>query len=266
MGGDACVAFLQSVLPRLGLRWAGYRRVRRTVCKRLRRRLRELELPDLAAYQARLDNDPAEIKRLDALCRIPISRFYRGRALFDALGSRFLPALAHRAEGGVLRCWSAGCASGEEPYTLSLIWHLRVMASFPAVSFEILASDADQVLLARARAARYGAGSLRDLPEAWRRCAFRSDRGAFDLHDAYRTAVAFVRQDLRRTMPTGPFDLVLCRNMAFTYFDAAGQRAVLEGLAKRTALGGLLVIGDHERLPNEAGFEQVDKGLPVFRR
>ncbi|MEE8226367.1 MAG: CheR family methyltransferase, partial [Kiloniellales bacterium] len=125
MRDEDCVRFLQWCLPPLGLRWAGYRRVRRTVCKRIERRRRELGLADAAAYRACLIADPGEWTRLDALCRISISRFYRDRAVFDHLVCDVLPNLATKAgrrADTALRCWSAGCASGEEPYSLAIAW------------------------------------------------------------------------------------------------------------------------------------------------
>ncbi len=120
-----CVGFLQWALPRLELRWSGFRRVRRQVCKRLARRLRVLGLDDLSAYQAVLGQDPEEWRRLDQLCRISISRFYRDREVWRRLETELLPTLARQATArGIrrLRIWSAGCASGEEPYSMALMW------------------------------------------------------------------------------------------------------------------------------------------------
>ena len=97
MKNAECVDFLQWALPRLGMRWPGFRKVRRQVCKRIDRRLRELGLPDLAAYRIRLGQDSTEWKFLDGACRITISRFYRDRGVFDALGANVLPALARAA-------------------------------------------------------------------------------------------------------------------------------------------------------------------------
>ena len=170
MPDEACVEFLRRFLPRLGLRWAGYRRVHRTVCKRLRRRRRELGLPDLAAYGAFVEANPDEWRRLDAMCRIPISRFYRDRAVFDALAGDVMPGLARAAPergGGVVRCWSAGCASGEEPYTLAMIGAFVLRPAFPALRFAVLGTDADGTMLARAEAGCYERGSLRELPPDW---------------------------------------------------------------------------------------------------
>ena len=270
MRDEDCVRFLQWCLPPLGLRWAGYRRVRRTVCKRIERRRRELGLADAAAYRACLIADPGEWTRLDALCRISISRFYRDRAVFDRLVCDVLPNLATKAgrrADTALRCWSAGCASGEEPYSLAIAWRYALRADHPGLRFEIVASDDDPVLLARARAARYPAGSLKDLPRDWRAWAFERDGNVFHLRPALRRSVAFCRQDIRGEWPEGRFDLVLCRNLAFTYFAADRQRVVLQRLSERLRRGGILVIGGHEMLPDGgAGFRRLGSGLPVYRK
>ena len=114
MRDSRCVEFLQWALPRLRMRWPGFRRVRRQVCKRIDGRLRELGLDNTAAYQEYLENNPAEWHVLDDFCRISISRFYRDRSVFDCLRDDVLPNLAARAAAlgeRQLRCWSAGCAS-----------------------------------------------------------------------------------------------------------------------------------------------------------
>jgi chemotaxis protein methyltransferase CheR len=249
---DECVAFLQWALPRLGLRWAGFRRVRRQVCRRIRRRLAALGLDGLAAYRAHLESHPGEWGALDAFCRIPISRFYRDRAVFEALARLVLPELARAArERGAaeIRAWSAGCASGEEPYSLSLAWELGARGRFPALSLRILATDTDPRLLARARRACYPPSSLRELPAGWRSAAFEEAGGLWQLRHGFREGVEFREQDLRDRMPDERFDLVLCRNLAFTYFDPAHQRAALDGLVARLLPGGALAIGSHEALP-----------------
>jgi chemotaxis protein methyltransferase CheR len=164
-----CVAFLQWALPRLGMRWAGFRKVRGQVCKRLGRRLAELGLRDLDSYRALLERDPDEWAALDALTHITISRFYRDQGVFAMLGAEVLPALAAT---GRMRVWSAGCASGEEAYTLAIMWELRLAEHFPAVRLRVLATDVDETMLARARRGCYPAGSLRELPDAWKKTAF----------------------------------------------------------------------------------------------
>jgi chemotaxis protein methyltransferase CheR len=244
-----CIHFLQWSLPRLGLRWAGFRRVRGQVCKRLRKRLAVVGLKELSDYRLLLETDTREWRQLDGLCRISISRFYRDQGVWRFLQRQLLPQLTElpsvRGETR-LRIWSAGCASGEEPYTLALMFALDATAN--RCEPEILATDTDPHLLARARQACYPASSLRELPAKWR-TAFHRSGDEYRLNQEYRTAVKFLVQDIRQDFPGGSFDLVLCRNLAFTYFQAPLQAAIARRLAEVLVPGGLLLLGIHESLP-----------------
>lgn len=270
MRDQECVEFLQWCLPRMGLRWAGFRKVRGTVCKRVRRRIRALGLADTRAYRAYLAANPGEWSHLDAFCRIPISRFYRDRGVFATIESTLLPALAARAAAGgdrTVRCWSAGCASGEEPYTLAILWHCGLQEKYPEVTLDIVATDADRVMLERAKRGCYGDGSLRELPAPYRACGFLDRDGLHCVRPDLKAAVRFERQDIREAMPPGPFDLILCRNLVLTYFHAAMQDTCLQHITRRLATGGYLIVGAHERLP--AGMQRhyaACDARPVYRR
>jgi chemotaxis protein methyltransferase CheR len=256
----ACVAFLQWALPRLGLRWAGYRRVRRQVCRRLARRLAGLGLRDFEEYRGHLETHPGEWAALAALTPVTISRFARDRAVFDALAREVVPALgrAARATGRPrLHAWSAGCASGEEAYTLALLC--------PAI--DVLATDVHPPVLERARRAAFPGSSLRELEPVERDTAFVTRDGEHVVRPEPAGRVTVARHDVRDPPPRGPFDLVLCRNVAFTYFAPAAQRAVLERLAAAVRPGGALVIGLHEALPDPpAPFEPWPGARAVHRR
>lgn len=269
MNDADCIAFLQWALPRLGLRWQGYRRVHGQVCKRLAHRIRFLDLNGLAAYQAYLAEHADEWPALGALCSIPISRFYRDRAVFDALGEQVLPELATRATAlapAVVRCWSAGCASGEEPYTVSLLWDHRVGPAYPQTRLAIIATDVDEHLLERARTACYVRSSVRELPAPWIERAFDRRGNLFCLRDHWKSCIEFCHQDIRLEQPPGPFDLILCRNVAFTYFSEPAQRAVLARISERLRADGFLVIGRHESLPRGAPFLGAPSALGIFRK
>jgi chemotaxis protein methyltransferase CheR len=244
-GERGCVEFLRWALPRMGLRWEGFRKVRRQVCRRVRRRLDALGLADLDDYRAHLEAHPGEWALLDGLTAITISRFARDRGVFEALAREVLPALA--AGRDRLRVWSAGCASGEEPYTLALLQAERPTG----VQLDILATDVDANVLRRAEEAAYGWGSLKELPEAWRARGFVRRDGLYVLRPEYRQPVTLRRHDVREPPPEGPFDLVLCRNLAFTYHAPEAQRMVLAHLAHALRPGGALVIGAHESLPGD---------------
>ncbi len=249
-----CVAFLHWALPQLGMRWLGFRKVRRQVCRRLGRRLNELGLPNLDAYRRVLKKDPSEWSVVDAACCITISRFYRDRKVWETVKESVLPLLAAQAiERGerTLRCLSIGCASGEEPYTLSILWRLELNPRFPQIGLRIDALDIDPHMLERARRATYAYGSLKELPEGWREAAFEKVGVKFALKDAFRKGVHIQQLDVRDGLPDDHYHLVLCRNLVFTYYDLPLQREILTQLKQRMTAGGMLVVGGHESLPEE---------------
>jgi len=248
-----CVEFLQTVLPRLGLHWPGYRKVRGLVRKRLGKRLRELRISGLRAYARYLENHREEWDRLDELCRIPISRFYRDRDVFEHLEDEVLPALAQTAAAqgrNELACWSACCASGEEPYTLALLWRLRVNRRFPRLQMHIVATDIDAHLLERARSGCYRSSSLKTLPQDLLAAGFIRRETQFCVGEELR-AIEFLQQDIRKVVPDAEFDLVLCRNAVLTYMAPPLRRQVVQRVISRVRPGGALVIGIHESLPGD---------------
>lgn len=266
-----CVSFLQWALPQLEMRWAGFRRVRRQVRRRIAARLETLGLEDTYAYRVHLETHPAEWRVLDGLCRVTVSRFYRNRGVFRFLFEVALPELRDRAFArgdDTLRVWSIGCASGEEPCSIAIGWELLLEGAHSPVGLEILATDADAHMLERARDAEYPGSSLRDLPVEWREAAFEPTRtGTHRLRRRFHERVSFRQEDVRQAMPDGSFDLVLCRNLVFTYFAESVQQRVLGGIRERLAPGGGLVLGHHETLPaGVAGFALWDAKQSVFRR
>jgi len=248
-----CVAFLQWCLPKLGLRRPGFRKVRRQVGKRIDGRIRELGLGGQTAYRDYLESHEAEWKILDSFCQITISRFYRDRGVFDRLRNTILPNLAQRAAargGPEVRCWSAGCCSGEEAYTLQIIWKLHIVPRFPAApDLTVLGSTVDAGLIERASRGRYPKSCLKDLPESLRRQAFDERGDHHVIKPTFTENVTFIEQDIRKEIPDGPFQLILCRNLALTYFNEDLQRKTIEGLLCRMKNNGYLVIGIHESLP-----------------
>lgn len=264
------VRFLQDVLPLMGLKWAGFRKVRGTVRRRVARRLRELAVADLDAYRAYLDRTPEEWSRLHVMCRIPISRFFRDRNVFHILEDNVLPFLAGsalKAGRNKLRCLCIGCASGEEPYSMNLVWLTILAQKYPDLELEIIAADADSTMIKRALAGRYKASSLKEVPTDIREAAFEPVDGDFRLRSAFRAGVQFEHLDIRDTVPSGPFDIVMCRNLVFTYFSDAAQIEFSRRIADRLGADGFLVVGGHERLPCEDGrLLRIRPHLPIYQK
>lgn len=264
-----CVQFLKWSLPQLHMRWNGFRKVRGQVCKRIDRRLRELGLADAAAYRSFLERNGVEWEALDSLCRVAISRFYRDHEVFRSLEQEVLVRLceAATARGGrELRCWSIGCASGEEPYTLAILWDLGTGRLFPAIKISIVATDADANMIERSREGCYASGSLGNLPSGWK-TAFVRQGDRFCISGEEREKVIFLEQDVRSAEPGGLFHLILCRNLAFTYFDKELQEKILAVLHAKLHEHGALVVGRHEALPpGAAGFAPWPGCPGVYRK
>jgi chemotaxis protein methyltransferase CheR len=255
-----CVEFLQWALPRLGMRWPGFRKVRRQVCRRIRRRALELGLDGLVSYRGYLERRPDEWAVLDSLTPVTISRFCRDAGVFAFIQKEVLRALGPQA----VNVWSAGCAGGEEPYTLAII-SLHALA--PRRALRILATDISETMLERARRGCFKPSSLRELPDGWRAAAFVEDGEVHRVSDRFREPVTFARHDIRGEPPPGPFDMVLCRNLAFTYFDADLQVRTVKRLASVLRPGGALVLGSHEALPPGTDqFEPWSESHRIYRR
>ena len=251
MKDDSCISFLKWALPRLSMRWPGFRKVRRQVCKRLGRRLDELQLTNLRDYRMYLADNPLEWPFLDGICRITISRFYRDRGCFDTLQAQVLPELIkdiQQRRGTTLSCWCIGAASGEEPYTVSLIWSLPGLAA-PDFKCRILATEVDPQMISRAMAGCYPASSVRELPPEIMKQAFTLKNDLLCLKEKFKQPVEFRQQDIREKLPDETFDLVFCRNLVFTYFSRELQKEIAGKILLHLNPGGVLVIGSHEELP-----------------
>ena len=269
MKDEDFVDFLQWALPHMGMRWPGFRKVRGQVKKRVKRRLADLELEGLDAYRQYLEEHPEEWQVLDGMTHITISRFYRDRGVWDFLRDTVLPELATEAareDREAVRAWSAGCASGEEPYTLRLCWDLDAGEDLVQLGLDIVATDADEHMLERTRRACYPPGCLEELPDSWRERAFEPEGDEYCLAERFRQRVELLRQDIRLEQPQGLFELVLCRNLVLTYFDQPTQCEVLKAIRSRMRSGAALVVGAHEELPDGAeGFVGWRETHGVYR-
>lgn len=230
---------LEQLRHRTGANLAGYRRA--TLERRIANRMIAVGATSLRDYVDRLGACAEEPRLLLARVTIKVSRFYRNPACFDHLRAEVLPRLARAARGRPLRLWSAGCAHGEEAYTLAML------CLEAGVEAAIDATDVDGAALAEARLARFGAESCRELPAAL--------AGRFlDEHDgwlrpvvAVREMVHFARHDLAGDAPppAAPYDLVCCRNVLI-YFERERQERMQQRLLAALARPGWLCLGEAE--------------------
>lgn len=206
--------------------------------------------------------DEAALTALVDHAVIPETYFFRHHEHFRALTRTLLPSLAQRPS---LRIWSAGCATGEEPYSLAIA---LLAAGRKAGDDTVLGTDVSPRLLARARLARYGRWSLRRVPEGIPTRFLRDSGGLVEVGDEVRRVVSFRRHNLiAERPPLSSCDLVVCRNVLI-YFETALARRVVGELVGAVRPGGWLILGSTES-PLAAGFEvepvEVD-GATLFRR
>jgi chemotaxis protein methyltransferase CheR len=179
------------------------------------------------------------------------TRFFRNEAHFDALRQRIIPdIISRRLQVRTVRLWSAGCASGEEPYSLAILL-TELLPNIETWSANILATDINPNFLERARQGLYSAWSFRETPDSLRSRYFSEEQGRWRLDENIRRMVSFSRLNLAEptypsiTNGTYALDMIICRNVTI-YFDQATTRQVVERFYASLSPGGWLIVGHSE--------------------
>jgi chemotaxis protein methyltransferase CheR len=238
------------------------------VYSRLTRRLRARGLRDFRQY-CRLIADKGEAAERQAMLSAlttNVTHFFREEHHFEQLSREVLPDLVARArQGGRVRLWSAGCSSGEEPFSIALCL-LACCPEAPRLDIRILASDVDAEVLERANAGLYPERDFKGLSPARASALFEPGSTPASIRPDLRRLVSFRALNLMEDWPMkGQFDVIFCRNVAI-YFDAPTQQRLWQRLADRLGPGGFLCIGHSERLAGSAAgaFESV--GITAYRK
>jgi chemotaxis protein methyltransferase CheR len=239
---------------------------RELVYSRLVRRLRHRGLDTFGAYVELLEqNDPGEIEEFTNAITTNLTSFFRESHHFEYLREEVLPLIEKRnADQRRLRIWSAGCSTGEEPYSLAMILH-ESMSRFRGWDVRILATDLDSNVLAHARAGAYRPDRLETLQRARRERWFRQSADGLVASSELKSLITFKQLNLMHPWPFhGPFDVIFCRNVVI-YFDKSTQRDLFERVAGMQHEGSHLFIGHSESL-----FKVTDRyqliGKTIYRR
>lgn len=239
------------LLDRFGLSWKGYRRVRKGVKKRIHRQMQEVECGSFEAFLHAIGEDPVLKARCELLLTVSISRFFRDKALWHALECSILFNLLRRSKENV-RAWSAGCACGEEVYSLRILWEeFRKNWDGPLPRLEILATDMNPLYLDRAKAGIYPRSSLKEIPGELRSAYMVQKNGGrcYEVKPSLKSEVLWEEHNLLGDSPGPVFDLIFLRNNLLTYYRNEIARPAFLKLVKSLAVGGYLFIGSHEKLP-----------------
>lgn len=266
---DEEVEFLQWALPRLKYCWTGFRKPRGQVIKRIRQRIRELDLMDTRTYRTYLQTHPEEWPILDLMCDVTISRFFRDRELWNYLKVDLLPEMLKNREYDHIRIWSIGCCNGEEPYSMAIIAEEVQETTSDPIEISILATDRNPHALCRARTGRYPGGALKEVSAGIKKKYFRPDpdhTNHYLIADAVKARVRIEDRDITETLPEEVFDLIFCRNLVYTYFSIERQVEFTEKVATLLRSGGFLIHGAHENLPATEHFIPENRSLGVYRK
>src|SRR3954470_6906629 len=269
MDGVATDAAFEALLEFLkqsrGFDFTGYKRS--SLERRFRRRLDSLRCESYGDYLDYLEVHPEEYEQLFDTLLINVTEFFRDPSAWDHLRDEILPPLlAAKPDDEAVRVWSAGCASGEEAYTIAMVLAELLGEEAYRERVKIYATDVDEDALATARQATYTTKQLEAVPQELRERYFeRADQRMAFRKDLRRTVI-FGRNNLIADAPISRLDLLICRN-TLMYFTAETQGRILRHFHFALRDEGMLMLGKSEMMISHRDvFEAVDINRRIFRK
>src|SRR5918995_1479279 len=250
------------LLPACGVNFSHYKTG--TIIRRLYRRMALLRMIDVDAYVSYLEQTPAEVVNLHNDLLIHVTRFFREPESFDVIARDVLPSLDLES-GKPIRMWVAGCATGEEVYSLAMVVH-EVLGEAVDGRVQIFGTDVSDSAVGFARHGLYAASITEDVsPERLRQFFTKTD-GGYRVTKPLRDMCVFARQDLTRDPPFSHLDLICCRNVLI-YMDSALQRKLLSMFHYALKPSGVLMLGQAESIGYHSDlFAFMNKKNKIYRK
>ena len=237
----------------------------RCLRRRIAVRMRANNVHTYEEYLAFLDRTPEEYQKLADALTINVTKFFRNPELWQRLRASVLPEL-WKTSNGSISIWSAGCASGEEPYSLAMLFAAERRSAIDNIRID--ATDIDRVCLERAAAGLYPQSVFSETPPDLLESYTRVEGDQRRMVESLRKVVSVSRLDLTRERPRhSPYDLIVCRNVLI-YFDRGMQEKLFAIFADSLRPGGFLVLGKVETIlgPTKDRLEMVDARERIYRR
>jgi two-component system, chemotaxis family, CheB/CheR fusion protein len=262
---DTFEALLRYMRDQRGFDFTGYKRS--SLMRRVRHRMGQAGKETFDDYLDTLQTSPDEFVALFNTILINVTSFFGDPEAWDYVRTDAIPAmLAARGPSDPIRLWSAGCASGQEPYSLAMLLAEALGLDAYRQRVKIYATDIDEDALSQARAAVYDAKAVESVPADLRERYFDRSNGNFAVSKDLRRAVIFGRNDLVKDAPISRVDLLSCRN-TLMYMNGDTQRNVLGRLHFALAPRGLLFLGHAEMLLSHGDrFSPVSMDSRIFRK
>ena len=212
---------------------------------RLKERLREKGVDSVSTYLDTIKKDKEELKGFLDSVTTNLTRFFRNQAHFDALEKHVIPELMNiKKTPGTIRIWSAGCSTGEEPYTIAMLLS-EILPS--AWSYDILASDLSLKCLMTAKEGFYAESRIVGIPDNYLAKYFTKVDGGYKINANIQAKIKFDYHNLKNDSQLRNFDVVFCRNVII-YFDEVAQNDVINRFYESMASKSFLFIGHSESL------------------
>ncbi|HJQ27922.1 MAG TPA: CheR family methyltransferase [Rubrobacter sp.] len=259
-------ALLEEVRERNGIDFSGYKAP--TIMRRLQRRIVATESQHIEGYADYVREHPEEFQHLVSSFLITVTEFFRDTELFEILKEKTVPQLIEEARrrSNELRLWSAGCATGEEAYSLAILIAEALGDELGRFNVRIFATDLDEKAIAFARNGVYAHSALANLPEELVNRYFVKDDGNYEINKLVRGMVIFGQHDLGQRSPFPRIDMVVCRNVLI-YFTQDLQKRALQLFAYSLRNDGRLVLGKAESTgPVSEYFIPENKHEKIYRR
>jgi two-component system, chemotaxis family, CheB/CheR fusion protein len=258
-------ALVEFVRNHRGFDFTGYKRA--SLQRRFERRMQAVHAQGYDAYRRYLEEHPDEYAELFDTILINVTAFFRDAPMWEYLAAEILPRLVETSEDTrAIRVWSAGCSTGEEPYTIAVLLAEALDPSDFRTRVKIYATDADEDALTVGRHASYPEASLAEVPDELREKYFERLDGRYTLRPDIRRAVIFGRHDLIQDPPISRVDLLTARN-TLMYFEPEAQAKVLANFHFGLRDSGYLFLGKSEVLMTRTNlFVPFDLKHRVFAR
>jgi two-component system, chemotaxis family, CheB/CheR fusion protein len=239
-------SLLEFVRDARGFDYTGYRRP--SLMRRFEKRLQAVGVDGFAAYRQYLEDHPEEFNPLFNTILINVTGFFRDKESWDLLASEVIPQiLEQKGDLDSIRVWSAGCASGEEPYTVAMVLAEELGEEGFRDRVKIYATDIDDEALTEAREAAYTAKQLASVPDELTERYFVPVNGEWAVRNDLRRGVIFGRNDLHQDPPISRVDLLISRN-TLMYFNPPVQERILANFHFALTRHGYLMVGKAEAL------------------
>ncbi|GAA1876601.1 PAS domain-containing protein [Asanoa iriomotensis] len=247
-----------------GFDFTGYKRS--SVARRISKRMNDIAVANYVDYRDVLETDAAEFSALFNTILINVTSFFRDPDCWAEVREQIIPELLEARPDGQIRVWSAGCSTGEEPYTLAILFAEILGEDEFANRVKIYGTDVDEDALREARSGTYPATSLAPVPADLRERYFASDGEQYTVNNDLRGRVIFGRHDITRDAPISRLDMLVCRN-TLMYFNVETQKQIIDRYHFALRDGGYLFLGKAEMLLTDSNrFEVANLRRRLFRR